>query len=55
MQISAIRVYFFLIINNYKLETNHKKFGLIGKDISYTFTKKYYTEKISNTITEESE
>jgi shikimate dehydrogenase len=26
---------------------NNKKFGLIGKDISYSFSKKYFTEKFS--------
>jgi shikimate dehydrogenase len=31
------------------LETN-KKFGLIGKDISYSFSKKYFTEKFSKEL-----
>jgi shikimate dehydrogenase len=26
---------------------NNKKFGLVGKDISYSFSKKYFTEKFS--------
>ena len=29
---------------------NNKKFGLIGKDISYSFSKKYFTEKFSKDI-----
>ena len=31
------------------METN-KKFGLIGKDISYSFSKKYFTEKFSKEL-----
>jgi shikimate dehydrogenase len=31
------------------LETN-KKFGLVGKDISYSFSKKYFTEKFSKEL-----
>lgn len=27
--------------------TNHKKFGLVGKEIAYSFSKKYFTEKFS--------
>jgi shikimate dehydrogenase len=37
------------------LETNHKKFGLIGKDISYSFSKKYFTEKFSDPLFEDCE
>lgn len=29
---------------------NNKKFGLIGKDISYSFSKKYFTEKFSQDL-----
>lgn len=29
---------------------NNKKFGLIGKDISYSFSKKYFTEKFSKDL-----
>ncbi len=31
------------------METN-KKFGLVGKDISYSFSKKYFTEKFSKEL-----
>lgn len=34
------------------METN-KKFGLIGKDISYSFSKKYFTEKFSKELFDE--
>ncbi len=33
--------------------TNNKKFGLIGKDISYSFSKKYFTEKFSQDLYED--
>lgn len=29
------------------MQPNNKKFGLIGKEISYSFSKKYFTEKFS--------
>lgn len=29
------------------MQANYKKFGLVGKDISYSFSKKYFTEKFS--------
>ncbi|GEC79842.1 shikimate dehydrogenase family protein [Flavobacterium aquatile] len=29
---------------------DHKKFGLIGKNISYSFSKKYFTEKFSSDL-----
>ena len=29
------------------MQQNNKKFGLVGKDISYSFSKKYFTEKFS--------
>ena len=29
---------------------NNKKFGLIGKNISYSFSKKYFTDKFSETL-----
>jgi shikimate dehydrogenase len=32
------------------MEQTHKKFGLIGKDISYSFSKKYFTEKFSKEL-----
>ena len=32
---------------------NNKKFGLIGKDISYSFSKKYFTEKFSQNLFED--
>jgi len=34
------------------LETQ-KKFGLLGKDISYSFSKKYFTEKFSHELFED--
>lgn len=33
--------------------TNNKKFGLIGKDISYSFSKKYFTEKFAQDLYED--
>lgn len=32
---------------------NNKKFGLIGKDISYSFSKKYFTEKFAQDLYED--
>lgn len=32
------------------MHPNNKKFGLIGKDISYSFSKKYFTDKFSKDI-----
>lgn len=32
------------------MQPNNKKFGLIGKDISYSFSKKYFTEKFSQDL-----
>ncbi|GAB3725251.1 shikimate dehydrogenase family protein [Flavobacterium koreense] len=32
------------------MQQDHKKFGLIGKDISYSFSKKYFTEKFSKEL-----
>lgn len=32
------------------MEQTNKKFGLIGKDISYSFSKKYFTEKFSKEL-----
>mgnify|MGYP000110751501 CR=1 FL=1 len=32
------------------MQLNNKKFGLIGKDISYSFSKKYFTEKFSQDL-----
>ena len=42
----------FLIVKNNTLETQ-KKFGLLGKDISYSFSKKYFTEKFSHELFED--
>jgi len=39
----------FLIVKNNTLETQ-KKFGLLGKDISYSFSKKYFSEKFKNDL-----
>lgn len=32
------------------MQPNNKKFGLIGKDISYSFSKKYFTEKFAKDL-----
>ena len=32
------------------MQQNNKKFGLIGKNISYSFSKKYFTEKFSKDL-----
>lgn len=32
------------------MQSNNKKFGLIGKNISYSFSKKYFTEKFSQDL-----
>lgn len=32
------------------MQENNKKFGLIGKNISYSFSKKYFTEKFSTDL-----
>ena len=31
-----------------KKKTTHKEYGLIGRNISYSFSKKYFTEKFNN-------
>ena len=35
------------------MQPNNKKFGLIGKNISYSFSKKYFTEKFTQDIFED--
>lgn len=35
------------------MQPNNKKFGLIGKDISYSFSKKYFTEKFAQDLYED--
>ena len=32
------------------MQPNNKKFGLVGKDISYSFSKKYFTDKFSQDL-----